>query len=93
MVTLGEVRLAVTPTGADTARSTVPVKPFSGVTVIVEEPEVPMLTGPIVEGLAVTLKSATETEPVRHWLGVAEQSTIDTPVGSLTCECSDGVLT
>ncbi len=40
-----------------TARATVPVKPFSGATVIAEVPLAPALTLTLV-GLAVTLKSA-----------------------------------
>jgi hypothetical protein len=41
-----------------TARVTVLVKPLTGVTVMVEVPETPVLTGTVV-GLAVTLKFGT----------------------------------
>jgi hypothetical protein len=66
---------------------------FSEATVIVDVAEAPGATGPILVGLAVTLKSTTVTEPVRHWLGVVEQLTTKEPSGALTEEGSDGVLT
>src|SRR6266849_4339107 len=50
-----------------TARATVPVKLFTGATVIVEVPATPALTVTLV-GLAVTVKSW--TEKLRVWLAV-----------------------
>jgi len=96
IVTLGEARLTVTAGFAgvgDAVRSKVPTKPFSGVTVIVDEPEAPIPKGPIEAGDAERTKSTTETEPVRHWLGVAEQSTRLKPDGSVTEDGSLGEFT
>lgn len=55
------VRVQVRPAGeTELVRVTVPVKPFTGATVIVEVPETPALTVTLV-GLAVTVKSGTAT--------------------------------
>jgi len=53
-------RLAVTPEGLVTVRSTVPENPFTPVIVIVENPEPPAVTV-IAAGLADKAKSATAT--------------------------------
>ena len=58
------VRVHVSPAGeTDEVRATVPVKPLTGATVIVEVAAVPTLTLAVV-GLAVTLKSVTFTVTV-----------------------------
>jgi hypothetical protein len=61
-VTLVGARVQVNPVDGDTdaTRLTDPVNPLIAVTVIVEVPEVPALTGALV-GLAVTEKSGTAT--------------------------------
>lgn len=61
---LDGVRVHVNPAG-DTAdvRATVPVKPFTGATVMVEVPATPALVLTLV-GLAVTLKSVMLTVTV-----------------------------
>ena len=61
---LAGVRVQVNPAG-DTVevRATVPVKPFTGATVIVDVAAVPTLTATVV-GLAVTVKSWTVTVTV-----------------------------
>jgi hypothetical protein len=61
-VTLVGVRVQDNPVEGDTddIRLTVPVNPLIDVTVIVEVPGVPALTGTLV-GLAVTEKSGTAT--------------------------------
>jgi hypothetical protein len=61
-VTLVGVRVQDNPVEGDTddIRLTVPVNPLIDVTVIVEVPAVPALTGTLV-GLAVTEKSGTAT--------------------------------
>ena len=48
-------------------RATVPVKPFTGATVMVEVAAVPALTATLV-GLAVTVKSVTITVTVAVWV-------------------------
>jgi len=61
---LAGVRVQVRPAGeTDEVRATVPVKPFTGATVIVEEAAVPALTATVV-GLAVTVKSVMLTVTV-----------------------------
>ena len=53
------VRVQVRPAGeTEEVRATVPVKPFTGATVIVEAPATPALTVTLV-GDAVTVKSVT----------------------------------
>ncbi len=53
--------VAVRPVDGVAVSVTVPAKPFDGVTVIVEVPCTPVLSGPIVVGSAVRLKSGTTT--------------------------------
>ncbi len=61
---LAGVRVQVRPAGeTDEVRATVPVKPFTGATVIVEVAAVPALTATVV-GLAVTVKSVMLTVTV-----------------------------
>lgn len=62
IVTLAGVRVQVRPVVGDTAvkSMTVPAKPLTELTVIVEVPAVPALTV-TVAGLAVIVKSATAT--------------------------------
>jgi len=56
---LAGVRVQVRPAGeTEEVRATVPVKPFTGATVIVEVAATPTLTLAVV-GLAVTVKSCT----------------------------------
>jgi len=66
--TLVGLRVHVKPAG-ETAevRVTVPVKPFTGATVIVEMPVDPVLTVTVV-GLAVTVKSLTVKVTVAVWV-------------------------
>ncbi len=59
-VTLGGLRVQVSPVEGETdaPRLTTPLNPLAAVTVIVEEPAWPTLTGTLV-GLAVRVKSVT----------------------------------
>src|SRR5438309_402682 len=49
--------LAVNPVEPAAARLTVPVKPLNASTVMVDMPDAPASVGPMIVGLAVTLKS------------------------------------
>ncbi len=62
---LAGVRVQVRPVAGEIVwlRATVPVKPFTGATVIIEAPEAPAMTVTLV-GLAVTVKSWTVTVTV-----------------------------
>jgi hypothetical protein len=70
-VTLVGVRVQVRPVEGDTAavRATVPVKPWTAVTVIVEVPEAPARIVTLV-GLAATVKSLTVMFTVAEWVSV-----------------------
>lgn len=62
------VRVQVSPAGeTEEVRATVPVKPFTGATVIVEVAATPALAATLV-GLAVTVKSVMLTVTVAVWL-------------------------
>ncbi len=56
-------RVQANPTTGAAVRETVPAKPFTALTVMVEVPEVPVLTGTLV-GLAVIMKSWVVKETV-----------------------------
>jgi len=61
------VRVQVRPAGETVdVRATVPVNPFTGATVMVDDPETPTLTV-IAVGAAVTEKSVTATLTVAEW--------------------------
>jgi len=61
---LAGVRVQVSPAGeTDDVRATVPVKPFTGATVMVEVAATPAFAAAVV-GLAVTAKSVTLTVTV-----------------------------
>ena len=64
---LAGVRVQVRPAGeTDEVRATVPVNPFTGATVMVDDPETPTFTV-IAVGAAVTEKSVTATLTVAEW--------------------------
>jgi hypothetical protein len=65
------VRVQTKPVAGDIVdvRATVPVKPFSGATVTVDEPATPALTVSAV-GAAVTVKSWTLVVTVAEWESV-----------------------
>ena len=74
--------------------ATSPINPFDGETVIVEVPATPTLVVTNT-GFAKIEKSGrldTVAEPVRHWLGVAPQSTRVKPEGSVTEDGSLGLF-
>ena len=56
-VILVGLMLAVNPDEAVAERSTVPVKPLNALTVMLDVPDAPASIGPMIVGLAVTLKS------------------------------------
>lgn len=66
-VTFGVPSVAVRPADGLAERLTAPEKPFWAVTVIVDVPEAPIITGPMEAGLALMVKSLKLKVAVAVW--------------------------